>query len=806
MKSLLKHVRFVLLALAACAAIADAQSGTISGSVVDASTLSSLARVAVSLTPANGEGLLSSPRDASPFGFARTTLTGARGEYQFADLPIGTYRLYIRRVGYLPTSIEVQLGEAAATSVSVGLVVAPIRLRAVEVRGVYEAAETREGDASVREAARAEAARARQREFLSTDTRELTHGDIDDAATTGGRDVLRALQRLPGVSQFDDWSAKIWIRGSTWEQSRLYYDGLPLFDPLAALGRTSGVSADAIGGAFLHPGVRPVSIGGEGAARVDLRSLSAMGHSKPWTSVELSRLGASATVARERADSTAGFILSAQHTLHPWFGQGEFFENTFGSAAFSDGQLAWRSDARLDARSHLETSALLTRDRRRNQGFDQEWGNVLGRVTLRALLGPVATAHTVGVSRFSSSATRWWTYQADLSSPSTVGAQSVTSDVDYVTFGERALLATAAGTTQGGYDLIAQQAHLRGPRQVQFWGNVSLDTFTRRGRLAYSSVWAEHRLPLGDRAVIDGGVRLDLGGRNGLDRVRPQGSLQSRITLAPGTLLSFGASRTRQYVQGTPLPDVAGTTTPTLWMMSGADVPAAVIDNAMTGIERWIGSDVLIAANAYARRTRGSIAPDPIPGLLIETRPIFVSANESAHGLEISARKLAGRMTGLVAYSYGKATTNALERSFPSTADRTHAFDATTRVRFGSVGVGGAYTLTSGAPFTRITITPVTPTVPMNRFIHGEPNAQRLPAFSSFDLSLDYTRRVRAVTFSGFATIQNLFNRTNSTWYVLSGFCSDDFTAPNNSGACAGNDFLDSPVKLLPTFGVRAVF
>src|SRR4029077_8963448 len=97
------------------------------------------------------------------------------------------------------------------------------------------------------------AARARQETFLSTDARELTLQDIAESATLGGRDVLRSVERLPGVSPFDDWSAKLWIRGNRWDHNRVYFDGVPLFDPLGMLGRTSGVSADAIGGAFLHP-------------------------------------------------------------------------------------------------------------------------------------------------------------------------------------------------------------------------------------------------------------------------------------------------------------------------------------------------------------------------------------------------------------------------------------------------------------------------------------------------------------------------------------------------------------------------
>ena len=213
-------------------------------------------------------------------------------------------------------------------------------------------------------------------------------------------------------------------------------------------------------------------------------------------------------------------------------------------------------------------------------------------------------------------------------------------------------------------------------------------------------------MELGERVTIEGGLRLDVGGSSRLDAVRPAPSVQARFAVSPNTWLSSGASRTHQYVQSIDLPVVAqGQTAPGLWLTSGDDVPMMSIDNAMAGVEHWMGAGVLIAANAYARRTTGAITADPTPGALID-RPLFVGATESARGVELSARKLVGRSTGLLAYSYGKATTDANGFSFASPADRTHAFDAAWMVRLGGVRLGGAYTFTSGAPYTRALVGP----------------------------------------------------------------------------------------------------
>lgn len=814
--------RSLLALLVAIAPTAVAQSaagnGTISGTVIDASSGQPLLRVTVALTAVDGFGLLSAQNQGWPLGFARSTTTSSKGEYRFSELAVGAYRLHLRRVGYSPATIEVRLGEIATSPVSIGLVVAPIRLRVVEVRASNSGLGPSDEPPPLADRDRVDAALARQRAFLSTDARELTTLDVAESATLGGRDVLRTLQRLPGVTQLDDWSAKLWVRGNRWDHNRLYYDDLPLFDPLEALGRTSGVSADAIGAAFIHPGVRPVSLGGEGATRIDLRSRSTIARAGDARySAELSRFGATASVTQARDDGRAGIAVTARHTLAEWLPPAGFLGDVVGSRGFSDAQVSFRSDVVLDSSRRFETSGLLTRDTRGGWRLSgdklttQQWGNAAGRATFYTPLGPFFASQTVGITHFASSSSRYFV-EVDGPVPASDRPidRPVTSSVDYVTVGGRAGRSTATSATQAGYDVTMQRSSLAGSRGSILWGDLSMDDFVRRDVLSYGTIWGQHRMTLGERFTIDGGLRFDLGGTSSLPGVRPQGSLQARVAARPGTLVSFGVSRTQQYVQGIELPIVArGETSPALWLTAGKNVPAMVTDNAMTGVEHWAGDDLLVAANAYLRRTSGAIIADPAPGPLAN-RPLFVTSDEVARGIELSARKLAGRLTGLIAYSYGNANARADGRSFVASADRTHALDATASLHFGHVGVGAAYTLTSGAPYTR-TITHPTPVE--SRENGGtfwqereQPSGMRLPNYSTFDVFLDYSRGIGSATLTGFVTVQNLFGRTNPTWYQLSGLlCSDANPQPATS-SCADNDIISAPVKIMPTIGVRVFF
>lgn len=630
-----------------------------------------------------------------------------------------------------------------------------------------------------------------------------------ESATLGGSDVFRALERLPGVTQYDDWSAKLWVRGNRWDQSRVYYDGLPLFDPLQVLGRGAGVSSDAIGAAYLHPGVRPVSLGGEGAARIDLQSRPAGGEGEWRGSSDVSTFGLGAVVEREREDESGGFVVSARHSLGTLFGAHTLSD--IDGRLVNDVQVATRGDQTFASGRRLETSALLTRDGERSgvtgARESQHWGNAAARVTLVQPLGALVLSNTVAATRFSSSRQQALAFLAnDPAVIDSVAFRPVTSSVDYAMLSGR--LTPAARGLDGwatGYDLVAQQSSFSGLRMHLLWGDASTDRLAHRDALSYASLWADRRTTVGERFSVEAGLRTDVGGA-GLNGMRPAPTLQARYLLGDRTSIAAGAGRVHQYVQSIDLPVVAqGRTAPGLWLTSGGDVPMMAVDNAMIGVERWTNGAVLLAANAYARHTSGAIIADPTPGALVNRRQ-FVGSTEQARGVEVSARKLAGRVTGMVAYSYGHAVTTSEGLNFPSSADRTHALDATSMLRLGGFRIGSGFSWTSGAPYTRTffgTLSSSAGTMQVGTPASRElPNALRAPTYASLDVFADYTRTIRSVGVSVFGGVQNMTGRTNRSWFVASGYCAGQFVA----AACPDNDLFEAPVKDQPTFGLRLWF
>jgi hypothetical protein len=89
--------------------------------------------------------------------------------------------------------------------------------------------------------------------------------------------------------------------------------------------------------------------------------------------------------------------------------------------------------------------------------------------------------------------------------------------------------------------------------------------------------------------------------------------------------------------------------------------------------------------------------------------------------------------------------------------------------------------------------------------VREAPDARRLPNYSSLDASIDYTRvfgRTRLIAFGG---AQNILGRANATWYEASGFCENLKSPTAGSSQCRDHDIFETPVKLVPTIGVRLV-
>jgi hypothetical protein len=801
----------------------DAHRGGIHGAVLDAASGLPVAGAAVVLQPEVVGAFPAGPATGSAFtASSRSVVTDSDGAYRFDNLPSGVYRVYVSRLGYRPYSVTVELRGAASSAVGVALAAEPIPLQPVRSRGHARGPfETASAFAAGVDHARLFAADLRRLKFLTTDSRELTHVDVVEAVTLGEPDVMRALQRLPGVTTRSDYTAELWTRGAPWSHTRVFFDGVPVFNPLHALGVLSGIGSNAIGAVWFHPGVRSAGMAEGAAGIVDLQSRRASGGGEVNVHADVSLVSAALALDQRVLDGRAGWMLSGRQTWFDWMTRLGRHASSRDDVAFPYGfvEVAGSADVFLGEAGGIEASWLWERDHvtslRTAEPYPSlraEWGNVVGRVSHTARVGRINVRHTAALS---------WHDGAVAPEPGVraipistlrrdgdigVGWQGVTGTL----WPEPASLAGPSWSAGYGYE--QQEVNYYGPQVLpvpRFTTRPGAEDNARvswRGTLPLASVWGERLWSAGERVGVRAGLRAELS-EPPLDEARLRWSprLSVRFAPIPEVALSAGAGRVFQYTQaiapgGLYLASLSSTD---VWVLAGPETPALRADIATAGLEAWLAPGRAVAINGFARRSTGVAASDPRPGRVYD-RSAWVFATNAARGLEVSVRQLTGRVTGSAAYSLSRSDNTAVGLRYPAASDRRHVLSATTMVRAtSSLRAGAGFTAAAGVPFTRVVDSvdecALEPGCdPQQLPWLSVPNAARAPAFASLDLFIDWSRRVRGFDIGAYAQLRNALGRDNATIYTadpagcLPAGCEGDLRSEFERG-----------VPRMPVVGVR---
>ena len=137
-------------------------------------------------------------------------------------------------------------------------------------------------------------------------------------------------------------------------------------------------------------------------------------------------------------------------------------------------------------------------------------------------------------------------------------------------------------------------------------------------------------------------------------------------------------------------------------------------------------------------------------------------------GVNLMARKKAGKLTGWVGYAFGRSLRRfddpAYPGLYPSDHERLHELNVVATWDLGRFDVGGTFVAASGTPYTRVESFYVLG----GRIItgYGERNAARLPAYVRMDLSANWYFYQRANRQAGLnLSIYNALCRNNAVGY-----------------------------------------
>lgn len=815
------------------------ETGRISGRVVDAQSLLPLSGVVVQLERGADVG----PEPT----VLRSTVTDSSGGYRFERLRSGTYRLRVERIGYLQRVIEVDLATGGVPQVAVGLEVEPVLLPPIAITGTRpQPFASTEWNGSDDGQARTAVTRVRQRQYLAADTRQLTRSDVIEAVTLGEPDIFRALQRIPGVSTRDDFTAMIWTRGATWDQTRVFFDGLPLYNPTHAGWLFSAINPDAVGEVAFFPGHRPAEWGEGSAAVLSLKSRRGGSRGEGMHGMaELSPASARLALDGSAADGGFRWMLAGRRTYVDLLSA--LAERITGQddlkIPYDFTDVVGRVDAELGGGVRLDASGILEWDRLRGdipgllRGNRGRWGNQAGRMGITGPLGPFEIELSGGRTRFG---TEMIADRPDSVAAGDVTIPSLENSIRHDQVGLAVRPRTGDRGRWGfGVTAVSERVVYTGPFSmlgilisVIPWDQVE-EPSTFIYTLDYTALWAERRWEPLPGATVLTGARVEMGDslQNG-GRVRIAPRATARVTLDDLTAVSVGWARSFQYTQ-----DIAATGGPigpqlhltAVWTLAqqSSSFPVARADVSTLGVERWIGEEWLASVTGYHRRATGVVIPNPEPGEISPFRHPEAKATNTAGGVELSVRRMSGSWTGSAGYTYGDSRLRRVEGPdepvrepliFPSPADVRHAFDLTAARWFGKAWqLGGAFTYASGVPFTRLILAdPADDDGAPPRL--GAPNAGRTPSYASLDLMVNYTTTVGSWQFSAYGQLRNALGRNNAVTYSGTVDCGsvagvrmmsgNNWPADLRCGSTASGlkDVFESGMPRLPLVGIRVAF
>jgi len=801
--------------------------GVITGTVLDSQSGGPIPGATVALV-LDADGVLVTRASDLLWSAGVSSRTDERGRYRFDSVPFGRYLLRARRLGYRPAQVTVSLARSEPFLVSVGLEVLPILLEPEEVRvpavpfGVGFSASEPVTD-------RLAAADFRYRKFLTGDTRVITRGELTEAVTLGESDLFRALQRLPGVSTRDDFTAELWTRGAPWTHTRVYFDGMPLYNPVHTSGIFSAVNPDALGGVLFLPGVRSPAIGEGAAGVIDL-------HSRPAESerlsgaAEISAVSTRVTLDRRFARGSGEIMVAARRSYVDWVM--EALAGVTGDSALRIPYSFWDGTARLSLPvgrvALIEASGMMEWDHLRGDvrnlihGSDGSWGNMTGRVSVLVPFGDLLSRTTVGASRFRGHVNRL--AATELSFADSAPVHTRTNNQLGYTRVETTIERHSEDDRSGwsaGIQLEHQEQFYDGPYPRPYPSNIVYDSLMITALRSSIALWANTRWSIGNTFTFDVGLRAELGdSTHNAPAATLSPRLAGRYVIAGGrATVSAGYGRSYQYTQAVAPagpgigPELHLTD---VWLLAGGGVPAVLSDVFTIGIEGWLADAWMGSVNLYQRTAEGMAVPDPTPGLYTNVRPVFVSGRNTARGVELSARKLVGRWTASIAYTYALSTIEAEGLVYSSPADRRNVLDATFLHDVSrSVRVGGVVSIASGAPFTRFIIQtlpcdtiagPCPPSAGALTIEH--PNAERVPTYVGASLLADWHKAFGGWELGFYVQVLNVLNRRNAVTYAGSlGGCEqsppDLVAIARPNGIC---DLFDRGLPLLPLAGGTVAF
>lgn len=717
------------------------QRFTLSGIVTDSLSGETLIGAAVAVSGASNTGVI-----ANEYGYYAITL------------PPGTYEVRCSFMGYATRTRTVPL--ASDAKLDLALAPARIHLSEAEVFAERKGVDLQRPDIGVE---------------------RLDMKDVEKLPMLfGERDVLKAIQLLPGVKSAGDGQSGFYVRGGGADQNLVLLDEAPVYNASHLLGFFSTFNASAVKDVQLHKGAMPAHYGGRLASVLDIRMKDG-NDSKLGVSGSLGLISSNLTVEGPIAKKRASFIVAARRTyadlLMKLFAEPSMRDNTL---YFYDLNAKVNVDA--GAKDKLFLSGYFGRDvigLGTTLGID--WGNATGTLRWNHIYSPRWFSNTSLIYSNYNYAVSFETRSYDFKITSVVR--------DFNLAHELSFYEKPGSKWKFGFSSIR---HTITPGQVEGGASSGVNSFAIQDQHTWeNALFASWDRNVTDRLAVNLGLRVSalsvLGGGE-FYTFDTEGEVTSTSLRRKGEVVAT-------YVNPEPrfsFSYLTGARSSVKGSYARMTQNMHLLSNSTSGspTDRWIGTSNIIkpelgdqVSGGYFRKLKdgayelsGEVyykwmqnqidyrnGADIMVNQYIEGELLFGKGR--AYGLELMARKNSGRFTGWIGYTLSR-TERLIDginngNWYNARQDRTHdvsivgTYELNQRWSFSALwtyNTGNAVTFPSGKYTVDDQVV----------FSYTERNAARMPAYHRLDLSATL-KRVRARYESAWNfSLYNAYGRMNA--------------------------------------------
>ena len=611
----------------------------------------------------------------------------------------------------------------------------------------------------------------------------------------GESDLLRTVMAIPGVKSVGESSVGLNIRGGSADQNLITFNEVPIYNPSHLFGFFTSFNPDILKDVELYKSAIPSRYGGRLSSVLEINSRD--GNRKKLVGaggigLVTGKLSIEGPIVKDKSS----FLISGRSTYSDWLlkkVQNPSFKN--GNASFYDVNIHLSHE--VDQRNSLYLSAYMSSDKFRllgdttysyqNKLISFKWKRMLSK----KLFGSISLSHNqynydmnstrvpenafnldFGIRQYNAKLD--FEYEAGDAYKLHFGAASTRYELrsgNMAPIGEQSLVANnSLEPEQGQESAVYFENHYDISRKLLVSAGMRLSMFNYLGPKKVS-LYAPG-LPLEKQYITE---TVPYGkGENIRTYLQPEYRISLRYALSGDESLKASFNTTRQYLH---LLTNTMTIAPTdVWKLSDLHLePQKGTQVSVGWYKNLMNNKLEVSVETYYKQIRNFLDFKSGDSLIlnhnIETATI--KTNGKAYGIELMAKKLAGKVNGWVAYTYSRTLLRALDREsedapnngnyYPANYDKPHDFTLAGNYKF-------THRFNVSLNFTYSTGRPYTPPVGKYyadgswRIFYAERNQYRIPDYYRVDVSLNIegNHKVKKLAHSSWTVaVFNLLGRRN---------------------------------------------